>query len=72
MLHNNISVTVQVVVGLFLQTFMLGAIFVKIARPKYRANTILFSDKAVVNQEDGKLVLQVIFVCLIGVLACLT
>ncbi|BFZ18828.1 hypothetical protein BsWGS_21867 [Bradybaena similaris] len=50
---------IQVLMGLFLETFMLGAIFVKIARPKYRANTILFSRHAVVNQENGKLVLQV-------------
>uniref|UniRef100_A0A0B7A7Z3 Uncharacterized protein n=1 Tax=Arion vulgaris TaxID=1028688 RepID=A0A0B7A7Z3_9EUPU len=50
---------IQVVVGLFLETLMLGAIFVKIARPKYRANTILFSRDAVINQQNGKLVLQI-------------
>ncbi|GFS23301.1 G protein-activated inward rectifier potassium channel 2 [Elysia marginata] len=38
---------------------MLGFIFVKIARPKYRSNTILFSNRAVINQENGQLVLQV-------------
>uniref|UniRef100_A0A0B6ZFX2 Uncharacterized protein n=1 Tax=Arion vulgaris TaxID=1028688 RepID=A0A0B6ZFX2_9EUPU len=49
----------QVVIGLFLETLMLGSIFVKIAQPKNRARTILFSNHAVVNQENGKLVLQV-------------
>ncbi|CAG5114652.1 unnamed protein product, partial [Candidula unifasciata] len=48
-----------VTLGFLMETFMLGLIFVKIARPKYRANTILFSRHAVVNQENGKLVLQV-------------
>ncbi|BFZ18815.1 hypothetical protein BsWGS_21854 [Bradybaena similaris] len=49
----------QVVLGFLMETFMLGLIFVKIARPKYRANTILFSRHAVINTENGKLVLQV-------------
>ncbi|KAK3781078.1 hypothetical protein RRG08_010088 [Elysia crispata] len=49
----------QVVLGFFLETLMLGFIFVKIARPKYRSNTILFSRKAVINQENGQLVLQI-------------
>ncbi|KAH9502906.1 G protein-activated inward rectifier potassium channel 1 [Bulinus truncatus] len=49
----------QVVLGFLIETFMLGLIIVKIARPKYRANTILFSKYATVCQEDGKLVLQI-------------
>ncbi|KAI8783025.1 ATP-sensitive inward rectifier potassium channel 1 [Biomphalaria glabrata] len=49
----------QVVLGFFVETFMLGLIFVKIARPKYRANTILFSKKAIINLENGQLVLQI-------------
>jgi len=49
----------QVVLGFFLETCMLGFIFVKIARPKYRANTIIFSKNAVINQENGQLVLQI-------------
>ncbi|KAH9502904.1 G protein-activated inward rectifier potassium channel 1 [Bulinus truncatus] len=49
----------QVVLGFLIETFMLGLIFVKIARPKYRANTILFSKHAIINQENGQLVLQI-------------
>ncbi|XP_059146457.1 G protein-activated inward rectifier potassium channel 3-like [Physella acuta] len=49
----------QVVLGFLIETFMLGFIFVKIARPKYRANTILFSRHAIINQENGQLVLQI-------------
>ncbi|BFZ04417.1 hypothetical protein BsWGS_07456 [Bradybaena similaris] len=49
----------QVITGLLLETLMLGSVFVKIARPKHRTNTILFSRNAVVNRENGKLILQV-------------
>ncbi|XP_013064957.2 G protein-activated inward rectifier potassium channel 4-like [Biomphalaria glabrata] len=49
----------QVVLGFLIETLMLGLIVVKIARPKYRANTILFSKYATINQENGQLVLQI-------------
>ncbi|XP_046579363.1 G protein-activated inward rectifier potassium channel 4-like [Haliotis rubra] len=49
----------QVTLGFFLETVLLGFIFVKIARPKYRANTIIFSKNAVVCQENGQLCLQI-------------
>ncbi|XP_012944013.1 ATP-sensitive inward rectifier potassium channel 10 [Aplysia californica] len=52
-------VYLQVVLGFFLETCMLGFIFVKIARPKYRANTIVYSKHAVINHENGNLVLQI-------------
>ncbi|XP_025089248.1 ATP-sensitive inward rectifier potassium channel 11-like [Pomacea canaliculata] len=50
---------IQVVIGFMLETLMLGFIFVKVARPKYRAQTILFSKRAVVCLENGVPCLQV-------------
>lgn len=49
----------QVVIGFFLETLMLGFIFVKVARPKYRAQTLLFSKHAVICLENGEPCLQV-------------
>ncbi|KAK6190821.1 hypothetical protein SNE40_002601 [Patella caerulea] len=49
----------QVTIGFFLESFLLGFIFVKIARPKNRAKTLMLSKNAVVCQEDGGLCLQV-------------
>nr|KAG5690624.1 hypothetical protein BaRGS_018094 [Batillaria attramentaria] len=52
-------VYLQVVIGFLLETLMLGFIFVKVARPKYRAQTLLFSKHAVVCLENGEPCLQV-------------
>ena len=56
---NIIEMLYQVVTGFMLETLLLGFIFVKVARPKYRAQTILFSKQAVVCIENGILCLQV-------------
>ena len=50
---------IQVTIGFFLETLLFGFIFVKLARPKYRANTIMFSKHAVICKENGGLCLQV-------------
>ncbi|KAL8597188.1 hypothetical protein ACOMHN_022235 [Nucella lapillus] len=52
-------VYLQVVIGFMIETLMLGFIFVKVARPKYRAQTLLFSRHAVVCLENGQPCLQV-------------
>ncbi|KAK7794849.1 hypothetical protein R5R35_002881 [Gryllus longicercus] len=48
----------QAIVGVTLQTAMLGIVFAKIIRPKQRTRTILFSDNAVVCLRDGALCLM--------------
>jgi len=44
----------QTCVGLFIQALATGIIFAKISRPKNRAQTILFSRRAVVCRRDGQ------------------
>src|SRR6218665_1007271 len=44
----------QSCLGLFIQSLITGIIFSKISRPKGRAQTIMFSHKAVVCQRDGE------------------
>jgi len=53
------TVFIQITVGFFLETMLLGLIFVKIARPKHRRHTLIFSRNACLCKEDGKLQLQV-------------
>ncbi|KAF2362446.1 Potassium channel inwardly rectifying Kir, partial [Trinorchestia longiramus] len=49
----------QSITGVILQAFMAGVVFAKLTRSKARANTLLFSRKAVVCLRDNKLVLMV-------------
>ncbi|XP_074057607.1 ATP-sensitive inward rectifier potassium channel 12 isoform X2 [Macrotis lagotis] len=51
-------VVVQSIVGCIIDSFMIGAIMAKMARPKKRAQTLLFSHNAVVAMRDGKLCLM--------------
>lgn len=44
----------QSCLGLFIQSLITGIIFSKISRPKGRAQTIMFSHKAVICQRDGE------------------
>ncbi|CAB3400333.1 unnamed protein product [Caenorhabditis bovis] len=55
-------VCLQAVCALLLQSFMVGIVFAKMARPKKRAETIIFSDKAVICLRDG----QLCFLCRVG------
>lgn len=41
--------------GSQLQAFMVGIVFAKMARPKQRSQTLIFSRYAVICQRDGKL-----------------
>jgi len=49
---------VQSVVGVIIQACMAGIVFAKLARPKNRTNTVMFSKKAVICQRNGSLYLQ--------------
>lgn len=49
---------IQSVTGVMVQAFMVGIVFAKLARPKQRAQTLLFSRNAVVCLRDGELCLM--------------
>ncbi|XP_078450569.1 ATP-sensitive inward rectifier potassium channel 12-like [Lampetra fluviatilis] len=53
-----ILVVLQSIVGCIIDAFMIGAIMAKMARPKKRAQTLLFSHNAVIAMRDGKLCLM--------------
>ncbi|XP_012944008.2 ATP-sensitive inward rectifier potassium channel 12 [Aplysia californica] len=53
------AVFVQISVGFLLETILLGFIFVKIARPKHRRHTLVFSRNACLCKEDNQMSLQV-------------
>ncbi|PAV70524.1 hypothetical protein WR25_19410 [Diploscapter pachys] len=55
-------VGLQAICALLLQSFLVGLVFAKMARPKKRAETIIFSDKAVICLRDG----QMCFLCRVG------
>ncbi|XP_078125666.1 ATP-sensitive inward rectifier potassium channel 12 [Sander vitreus] len=48
-------VVFQSIMGCIIDAFMIGAIMAKMARPKKRAETLLFSHNAVIALRDGKL-----------------
>ncbi|XP_036314359.1 inward rectifier potassium channel 4 [Pipistrellus kuhlii] len=52
------TVVAQSIVGCIIDSFMIGAIMAKMARPKKRAQTLLFSHHAVVALRDGRLCLM--------------
>ena len=51
-------VMVQSLVGLLIDSFMLGLVFAKLSRPRSRRKTILFSNRAVIYEKDGSRVLE--------------
>ncbi|CAL1589059.1 unnamed protein product [Knipowitschia caucasica] len=51
-------VVLQSIMGCIIDAFMIGAIMAKMARPKKRAETLLFSQTAVIAMRDGKLCLM--------------
>ena len=53
-----ILLVLQTIVGLFITCSMLGLTFAKLSRPKNRANTVVFSNKAVITLRDSKLCLM--------------
>ncbi|XP_025089260.1 G protein-activated inward rectifier potassium channel 2-like isoform X2 [Pomacea canaliculata] len=48
----------QITVGFMVETFILGFLFVKVARPKHRRHTLVFSRSACLCLEDGDFCLQ--------------
>lgn len=48
-----IAQSIQLVIGVFLQAFLVGVIFAKLSRPKARAKTLLFSKNALISHRDG-------------------
>lgn len=51
-------VVFQSIMGCIIDAFMIGAIMAKMARPKKRAETLLFSQNAVIAMRDGKMCLM--------------
>jgi len=45
---------IQSLFGVIIQCVLAGCVLAKLARPKYRAETIMFSKQAVICQEDGE------------------
>ncbi|XP_053288086.1 ATP-sensitive inward rectifier potassium channel 14 [Pleuronectes platessa] len=50
-----VAVVLQCIVGCIIDAFIIGAVMAKIAKPKKRNETLLFSETAVVALRDGKL-----------------
>ncbi|KAM9746520.1 ATP-sensitive inward rectifier potassium channel 12 isoform 1-T2 [Menidia menidia] len=53
-----LTVVVQSIVGCIIDSFMIGTIMAKMARPKKRNQTLMFSKNAVIAMRDGKLSLM--------------
>ncbi|KAK7939342.1 hypothetical protein WMY93_002668 [Mugilogobius chulae] len=53
-----ITVVIQCIVGCIIESFMIGTIMAKMARPKKRNQTLMFSKNAVISLRDGKLCLM--------------
>uniref|UniRef100_UPI00359002EC G protein-activated inward rectifier potassium channel 1-like n=1 Tax=Myxine glutinosa TaxID=7769 RepID=UPI00359002EC len=49
---------VQVLLGSIVDAFLVGCIYIKMSQPKRRAETLLFSESAVVSCRDGQLCLM--------------
>ena len=50
-----LAVVLQCIVGCIIDAFIIGAVMAKIAKPKKRNETLVFSETAVVALRDGKL-----------------
>lgn len=50
-----LAVVLQCIVGCIIDAFIIGVVMAKIAKPKKRNETLVFSDVAVVAMRDGKL-----------------
>lgn len=47
------TMCIQCIMGVFIQAFMVGIVFAKLARPIKRAQTLLFSRNAIICHRDG-------------------
>uniref|UniRef100_A0A0B6ZLP1 Inward rectifier potassium channel C-terminal domain-containing protein n=1 Tax=Arion vulgaris TaxID=1028688 RepID=A0A0B6ZLP1_9EUPU len=52
-------VFLQITLGFLIETMLLGFVFVKVARPKHRRHTLIFSQHACICKEDNYLTLQI-------------
>ena len=52
-----ITVMIQCCFGIIIQALMTGLVFAKLSRPKKRAQTLMFSQKALICERDGQLCL---------------
>jgi potassium inwardly-rectifying channel subfamily J len=50
--------SMQSIIGMMIQAFMVGIVFAKMTRPKLRTQTLLFSRNAVICQREGHLCLM--------------
>lgn len=48
----------QSLMGSIVDAFLIGCMFIKMSQPKKRAETLMFSQDAVISQRDGKLCLM--------------
>ncbi|XP_068119342.1 G protein-activated inward rectifier potassium channel 1-like [Hyperolius riggenbachi] len=48
----------QSLLGSIVDAFLIGCMFIKMSQPKKRAETLMFSQNAVISQRDGKLCLM--------------
>lgn len=53
-----ILLLIQAILGSIVNAFMVGCMFVKISQPKKRAETLMFSNNAVISMRDEKLCLM--------------
>jgi len=49
-----ILLVIQCLLGTIVDAVLVGCIFIKISKPKNRSDTLIFSEKAVIAQRDGK------------------
>ncbi|XP_049869151.1 G protein-activated inward rectifier potassium channel 3-like [Pectinophora gossypiella] len=47
-----ITMCIESILGTIIQSFIIGIVFAKLTRPKNRAQTLLFSKNAIINQRD--------------------
>ena len=50
-----VIVCLQSIIGVMISATMAGIVFAKLARPKARSNTVMFSKNAVITQREGQL-----------------
>ncbi|XP_035160760.1 G protein-activated inward rectifier potassium channel 1 isoform X3 [Callithrix jacchus] len=48
----------QSILGSIVDAFLIGCMFIKMSQPKKRAETLMFSEHAVISMRDGKLTLM--------------
>ncbi|ROL42704.1 G protein-activated inward rectifier potassium channel 1 [Anabarilius grahami] len=48
----------QSILGSIVDAFLIGCMFIKMSQPKKRAETLMFSENAVISMRDGKLTLM--------------